>query len=157
MPELHTASSDCIQGPTLSHIMASLDRLEAHGERTIKLLEVVADNSATIQSHAKKLEAHDTAFTEIFRWRREFTDKQEEDFRGNLAKIHALEEATAVAAAVEATKDEVEERLERKSFKAVVGGFFQHPFAPIIIGMVLYLLDKYHMFSVMAEVWKGGK
>ena len=104
---------DCPQNPTFNHIQDSLKRLESHSARTADAMEKMAANSATLDSHSQKLREHDTAFIEVFNWRREFVDKQDGDFRANLARIVELEKAQAVTAAVDHVVEEKEAKDER--------------------------------------------
>ena len=112
MPLEHTLV-DCPQNPTLGHILESLKRLDAHGERTALAMEKMASNSATLDAHSDKLKQHDAAFIELFNWRREFVDKQDKDYRTNLEKISELEKVKAINDAVE----QVVEDGEEKKFK----------------------------------------
>jgi len=122
--------ADCPQNPTLIHIMKTLDRLDGHGERTALAMEKMAENSATINAHADKLKQHDTAFIELFNWRRDFTEK-----------VNELEKQQAVNNAVEEVVDAIDEKKFKFWTIAEAKLKIATPFI-ITIFFIVWVIDK---------------
>jgi len=165
MPEKHTIA-DCPQTPILMQIKETLGflresqaRLDHHGERTALAMEKLAANSATIEGHAQKIKEHDTAFVELFNWRRTFIDKQDDDFRSNLERIVALEKARAVHDAIEVVTEKVEEKEEKK--EAVKEQFWNEVrlrlLTPLMVGafFLIWIIDKTGIAVKAVEMWKA--
>jgi hypothetical protein len=143
-----TALSQTIaaQGQTQLHILDSLKRLDAHGERTAAAMERMAENSATIEAQTKRLDQHDTAFIELFNWRRNFVEKQDGDYRNNLDRIVALEKHVAVDGALEEVAKEKDKFWTDVKIKLI---------GPILTGalFVLYVADKTGLIDKLFDLW----
>jgi ABC-type transporter Mla subunit MlaD len=168
----HAMPGDCTQGRTFDHILTSLeqqakhmnqqaktlDRLEDHSERTVRILEKMGENSATIEAHTRQIAQHDTAFIELFNWRRDFIDKQEGDYRANVGRLVALEKAQAVEEAVDHVIDKVEEKA-KKAVETKVKFWTDVKLAllPYIVGGVLFalwLIDRLGIATAVANLFK---
>lgn len=157
----HHSVIECPQNPTLIHIQDTLRRLDGHGERTAVALENLAANSATIESHTLQLAQHNTAFIDLFNWRKDFEKKQDYDYRQNLERIVALEKAKI---AVE-VKEAVEEKVEAKEEKIIEAKakFWTDVKLKMLTPMLLVLLfivlivDKLNLVVRTLSLWHDFK
>lgn len=141
MATAHTLA-ECPQNPTLDHIMTTLTRLDAHGERTARALEAIAAQSVAVEGHEKRLDKHDQDFRELFsRVNDQVRIERVEERVFELEKKHAREDGA----------DEVIE--EQKKFWTGVKTQLT-PYAPAAVFFVFYLLDRFGIFLKALELWK---
>jgi hypothetical protein len=114
-------------------------------------MERMAENAATIEAQTKRLDGHDTALIELFNWRRTFEEKQDGDFRNNLAKINAMEKAIAINAAIEEVVEKAEAKKEQWWHTARAKLEVATPF--VMIGFfLLWVADKFGVFEKLFKL-----
>lgn len=127
---------DCSRGKEFEMISDTLDRFDKHIERQTAALEKIAEHSAIVSGHEKRL------------------DSVEHDMNaepgGLFSRIREIELWKA------RTEKEQEIDQENHSFWLNV----KKNLAPYVIGLVfftIYLMDKYNVILLLNKLWKEFK